>query len=260
VTNDLVKQTEYDEFSGCVDTVEGGDEPSFDRGVSFIKFSAQGEWMLNDEELPQEREYMVAGVKRSCVRWPQESGPPEETILLEPGQKWPDTDEWNAAIPKDEWRTDAGGNPKGPWERTYTILLMDVDSMDRFRFATATIGGGIAIRDIATKIANKRKFSAVEVLAVVRLSTMHMKTKFGGRDRPHFEVIKWITFDGSEPAELPPPPAQPQLEKTVTANGQRKYGVSTGVPAESKPQAKAKGARVLAEPTLSEEMQDKIPM
>jgi hypothetical protein len=242
VTNDLAKQTEYDEFSGCVDTVEGGDEPSFDRGVSFIKFSAQGEWMLNDEELPQEREYMVAGVKRSCVRWPQESGAPEETILLEPGQKWPDTNEWNEAIPKREWRTDAGGNLKGPWERAYTILLMDVDSMDRFRFATATVGGGIAIRDIATKIANKRKFSAVEVLAVVRLSTMHMKTKFGGRDR------------------LPPPPAQPQLEKTVTANGQRKYGVSTGAPAESKPQSKAKGARVLVEPTLSEEMQDKIPM
>ena len=108
MTNDLAKQTEYDEFSGCVDTVEGGDEPSFDRGVSFIKFSAQGEWMLNDEELPQEREYMVAGVKRSCVRWPQESGAPEETILLEPGQKWPDTDEWNAGHSE---KTNGGRTP-----------------------------------------------------------------------------------------------------------------------------------------------------
>ena len=95
-----------------------------------------------------------------------------------------------------------------------------------------------------------------------------MKTRFGGRQRPHFEVVRWITFDDDTPVALPSPSTQPQLdnfaekpapdaETTITAAGERKYELSTSAPpTESKP--KKKGARIVAEPTLSEEMQDKI--
>src|SRR5258708_8170961 len=92
-----------DEFEGCTDAVVGGDESSPDRGVPFIKFSGQAKWQFNEEELPQEREYMVAGVQRDAVHWPQESRPPVEGIKLASGEPWADTDAWNETNPKNEW-------------------------------------------------------------------------------------------------------------------------------------------------------------
>ena len=95
-----------------------------------------------------------------------------------------------------------------------------------------------------------------------------MKTRFGGRQRPHFEVVRWIAFDDGAPVALPSPSTQPRLagqpapvaEKTVTPGGERKYSLSTGTPpAEEKPPAKkAKGARTISEPTAAQEMQDEV--
>ncbi len=73
-----------------------------------------------------------------------------------------------------------------------------------------------------------------------------MNTRFGGRQRPQFKILRWITFE-SEGAMLPaaasaslPSPSQPGQAKPETG-------------------AKAGGARTVEAPTLREELNDDLP-
>jgi hypothetical protein len=44
-----------------------------------------------------------------------------------------------------------------------------------------------------------RAFRGLNTYPVVRLSNTFMKTRFGGRQRPHLEIVRWIRLgdDGS---------------------------------------------------------------
>jgi hypothetical protein len=74
-----------------------------------------------------------------------------------------------------------------------------------------------------------RKSRGEKVCAVVTLSDTFMNTQFGGRQRPHFIVQRWVRLGGGEQPALaaPEPPSLPGLE-------------------------------VVAEPTMSEQMKDEI--
>src|SRR5206468_11998745 len=56
-----------------------------------------------------------------------------------------------------------------------------------------------------------RKFRGAHVYAVVTLSDTFMNTKFGGRQRPHFLIKRWIILggDGGEPVAQVVPPTLP---------------------------------------------------
>jgi hypothetical protein len=54
-----------------------------------------------------------------------------------------------------------------------------------------------------------RRFRGANVYPVVKLADVFMNTRFGGRQRPHFDIIKWITLDGGDNAL--PAPEQPKL-------------------------------------------------
>lgn len=64
------------------------------------------------------------------------------------------------------------------------------------------------------------------------LSDKHMNTRFGGRQRPHFCVVRWIELGGDGKLQSPKPLA---LEGGAT------------------------GLREVKEPTLAEEMNDDLP-
>jgi hypothetical protein len=55
-----------------------------------------------------------------------------------------------------------------------------------------------------------RRFRGEHVYPVITLSDAFMNTRFGGRQRPHFEVKRWIKLGGErgEVEALPPPPQQ----------------------------------------------------
>jgi hypothetical protein len=271
MANDVaVKKALDDGFSGYSDEVEGSGNQSSDRGIPIVKFSNEGKWLFGEEELPPEREYMVGKIGREMIKW-VDGVPGEESYALEPGQPFPDVAALNEAVPQDEWREDPSGKMVGPWVAQHVAFLLDVADMSKYRFPTCTVGGAICISAIVQRTNDKRRFEP-GAYPVVKLRNTFMKTKFGGRLRPHFEVVRWIAFDDGTPVTLPPPSTKPQLnnfaekpapvvEKTVTAAGERKYELSTGTaPAESKSPKKTRGARTVAEPTLKQEMGgDEVP-
>jgi len=101
----------------------------------------------------------------------------------------------NADTPKSEWR-EAFGKLKGPWEAQHIVRLLDPATMDRYSFPTSTNGGHASVAELRQRTRDMRKICGERVFAVVRLRDTFMPTAFGGRQRPHFEIVRFVTFGG----------------------------------------------------------------
>src|SRR6516162_2586098 len=236
--SDIVKKdpTSIDNFAGWEDGVEGDDRPE-GAGIiqgTLIKFTNEGKWVTRDgEELPTDLELVAANVNRVVQKW--SDGQPVETIILQPHQKFPDVEEMNEKVPKKEWVEGPDGQPRGPWQAQHILYLLDPKTMDKFTFPTGTVGGRIGIRELVDKTTWMRRLRGPNVYAVVLLSDTFMNTKWGGRQRPHFKIVRWVSL-GSESGQveaLPPPPS-PQTQSDLPLNE-------------------------VKEPSLAEEMNDEIP-
>jgi hypothetical protein len=245
--SELVKATrqEIDGFDTFSPEVAGADSEggqgapgSVIQGL-MLKFTNEARWEFRDgEEVPPGLELIAVDVLRIAQKWINQE--PIETVILAPGEN-PDVEGRNAASPKSEWGEDFNGNPKGPWQFQYIVYLLNPDTMDRFTFPTGTVGGGIAVRELADKVKWMRRFKGDKVCAVVELSDIFMNTRFGGRQRPHLAIKRWVALGA---AALPPPAAE-----------------QTALPAAAlQPKAESLPMETVAEPTLKEEMGgDEIP-
>ena len=169
-----------------------GDDPSANRIIQgeLIKFTNTATWVTRiGEELSGTLEFVAVDVIRVVQRW--QDGRPIETRVLQPGKKFPNLEELNATVPRSEWREGPDGKLRGPWEAQYLVYLHNPETAERFTYATGTIGGGIAVRDLICRVIWKRKFCGEQVFAVVSLSAVPWKTRHGTRLRPHFEVKRW---------------------------------------------------------------------
>lgn len=228
---DLIKATQpVDGFEGFESRREGDDRPESGSVIqgTIVKFTNDAAWMTrDDDELPANLELVATDVIRLVQKWID--GMPVETRILAPGEKFPDLDALNEAAPKSEWREGPNGKMHGPHQSQYIVHLLDPKTMDRFSFATGTVGGGIAVRELRDKVTWMRRLRGQNVFAVVTLADRHMKTRFGGRQRPHFNVTRWITLGTDDTTALPAPSSGPLPPREVT------------------------------EPTLAEELNDDIP-
>jgi hypothetical protein len=182
-----------DGFAGFEDEVEGVTQPK-SRGVirgTCIKFTNEATWITSDdEEVSSELELIVDDIGRVVQRW--KDGQPIETIVLAPGQKYPDVNELNAAVPQAEWEEGPDGKPRGPWQAQFIVYLLNGATMDSFTFPTGTTGGAIAVRDLVDRTNLMRSFHGPDVYPVVSLADVFMRTRFGGRQRPHFNIKRWV--------------------------------------------------------------------
>jgi hypothetical protein len=191
---------------GFGDHPEGDERPGVIQGT-IVKFTNEAEWVTRDEEkLPADRELIATDIIRVVQKWL--GGMPVETRVLGPGENFPDLETLNEAAPKSEWAEGPDGKKRGPWQSQYIVHLLDPKTMDRFSYATGTVGGGIAVRDLRDKVQQwMRRMRGQNVFAVVTLSDKVMKTKFGSRQRPHFVCVRWIELGGSDATALPAPEA-----------------------------------------------------
>jgi hypothetical protein len=205
-----------DGFAGFEDEVEGATQPE-SRGVirgTCVKFTNEATWVTSDdEELPSGLELIVVDIGRVVQKW--KSGQPIETIVLAPGAKFPDVNELNAAVPQTEWEEGPDGKPRGPWQAQFVVYLLNGETMDRYTFPTGTTGGAIAVRDLVDRTNWMRRFRGPGVFPIVSLTDVFMRTRFGGRQRPHFDIKRWVKLgdDGTalpaaETPLLPDPGAQ----------------------------------------------------
>jgi hypothetical protein len=241
--NEVAKPQFVDGFEQFTDAVEGDDSPAERLIVGpLVKFTNDSAWVTNgDEELPRDLELVVINVARVVQKWVDKRPVKECTRILQPGEKWPDIKELNANAPRSEWHPGPDGKPGGPWQAQYLVYLLNLASIDRYTFATGTTGGGIAVRDLVERTCLIRQFRGQNVYAVVNLADVFMRTRFGGRQRPHFLIKRWIALGGdggilpaASPLALNAPTTESSTDKQV-------------------------GAQTVKPPTLSEEMADTLP-
>jgi hypothetical protein len=256
MNSEVAKQTatEVDGFEGYEDAAEGTQE----RGGQVIqgqrlKFTNEATWETDDgEEIDENREFIAVDVARIVQRWHDQK--PAETIILAPHQKFPDVAKLNADVPREEWVEGPDGNQRGPWQAQHIVYLLDQTTMDRFSFPTGTIGGAIAVRDLTDKVKWMRRFRGQSVLAVVRLRDVFMHTRFGGRQRPRFEVRRWVRFGGEgEPLAVTGPTlvVDPPNKATVALDD---FAKPTKTPPEQE-----SGVQTVDPPSAKEVTDDEIP-
>jgi hypothetical protein len=218
--SDIVKKEPIaivDNFEGWEDGVEGDDQPQ-SAGIiqgNLVKFTNEAAWTTRDgDELPADLELVAVDVNRVVQKW--SGGQPVETIILEPHQKFPDVEEMNAKTPRAEWTEGPDGQPRGPWQAQHILYLLDTGPMDKFTFATGTVGGRIAVGELRDKLMWMRRLRGKNVYPVITLADKFMNTRFGGRQRPHFKIVRWTRLggEGGDVEALPPPQAIPTPQTT----------------------------------------------
>jgi hypothetical protein len=242
-----------DEFDRYTDVIAGADEQTSERAIQgqLVRFTNQGQWMLADETLLTKK-LVVANVRRCLTKWGPDNKP--ETRFLAPGELVPDVEALNEAAPRSEWREGPNGQPQGPYVVQQLAYMVDPVGLDKFTFPTSTIGGGVAVRDLIDRILWLRRLRGNAVYPLVQLTNRFMNTRWGGRPRPHFEIVQWITLDPSggmiptdDPRQLPPQqPAQQAAPKAAPQQPVAK-------PLDAAP------LRTVEPPSVSEDLNDKIP-
>jgi hypothetical protein len=241
--SDIVKKDPtniVDGFEGWEDRFEGDDRPQgagIIQGI-LIKFTNEATWVTRDgDELPENLELVAVDVARVVQRW--EDQQPVETKILEPHEKFPDIEEMNEKIPREEWVEGPDGQPhgRGPWQAQHILYLLDPASMDKYTFPTGTTGGRIAIAALRDKLVWMRRLRGPNVYPVVLLSDTFMKTHWGGRQRPHFKIVRWVSLGGEGGAvQALPPPASPTTQTSAQLD-----------------------LPLVKEPSLKEDLNDEIP-
>jgi hypothetical protein len=192
-----------------------------------VTFSNDGVWITaNEEELPENIELIAVERVAVIQKWGADQKP-LETKWLAVGEKI-DVDALNEATPNAEWREDINGKPVGPWQRQQVVYLLDFNTMEKYTYVTGTVGGNMCVADLMDRVKTMRRLKGVQVYAVVTPTKTFMKTRFGGRQRPAFRIMRWIVMGGGGAAL--PAPETPLLG----------------------------GAQVVKEPSLKEEMADEI--
>ena len=98
--------------------------------------------------------------------------------------------------------------------------MVDLQTMQRFTYPTSTVGGAIAIgSDLEMRVRLMRRFKGPGIYPVVSPGTKHMNTRFGGRQRPHFVIKRWVALGGEGALPLTELPALrgPQTVEPPTA-------------------------------------------
>ena len=243
-----------DGFDGFTDRREGsdGDDRVGDSVIQgqLVKFTNEAKWLLRSgEEVPPELEPIAVDVLRIFQKWINQA--PVETRVLWAGEPVPDLEVLNEAAPKSEWRY-YNNKHIGPWQFQYIVYLLDPNTMDRYTYATGTTGGGICVRDLVQKVKWMRTFRGAQVCPIVALSDVFMNTQFGGRQRPHLIVKRWILLGGDGRALSAPMEPSPKFIDGVQENVENKPAI------QSPPQSDA-GVRTVEPPSYSEELGDEIP-
>jgi hypothetical protein len=165
-----------------------------------LKFTNAAQWETGGgEKIAADRSLIAVEVLRTFQHWL--AGRPTETHILKPGEHFPDIERLNAEAPQSEWR-DLAGKMVGPWQRAHVLYLIDPKTMEGFTYPTSTIGGARAVSELREATRRARMLRGGNLYPVITLADVHMATKFGGRQRPHFVIKEFIPI-GTSRAETP---------------------------------------------------------
>jgi hypothetical protein len=178
-------------------TGESGYETTFERDQSSdnlikgerIKFSGSNIWTdANGKPLDLSIKYLVTGARIGLQRWAKKDDKRVPEVILE--KPLPDVDELNAAIPIAQWEKGLDNKPKAPWALVYVLYLVNPITGQMFTYVNSTVGTRIAYSKLLDQVCTAQSLRGEDVVPIIRLSTKPMKTEFGERPRPHYEVLE----------------------------------------------------------------------
>jgi hypothetical protein len=74
-----------------------------------------------------------------------------------------------------------------------------------------------AVRELRDRVQWMRRFRGISVYPVVTPSDTFMPTRYGGRQRPHFVIERWVTFGDGGECKVLPAPTSPTLPPATEA-------------------------------------------
>ena len=156
------------------------------KGVQLVWNDAQ-HWRDRDGQKAPEQ-LLVVAIDAILQRWLRTAGKPE-VIRDKP---LPDPDALNSAIPIDEWETGIDGQKRPPWADTVVVYFIGPLVGCFYTFVSSTTGGLIAVDHLKeSPVAGMRMLRGDRVVPLVELGERPMKTKFGDKSRPHFNIVDW---------------------------------------------------------------------
>ena len=101
---------------------------------------------------------------------------------------------------------------------TAVVYFIDPLTGGFYTFVSSTTGGRIAVDHLKELVSGMRMLRGDRVLPLITLGERPMKTRFGAKTRPHFEIVDWkeagipVLREEAPKAALPPaskPEAEP---------------------------------------------------
>ena len=200
--NDL---TQYDDDDDDDDGFHGSFAHNRLIRGTLLRWSDSQHWTDRDG-LKAPTPLLVVGVNDALQRWIDNK---PQVIFDKP---LPNEDDLNAAIPISEWELGVDGQRRKPWAHVVVVYAIDPAAGGFYTYVSATTGAHIAFDALKEAVMSMRMLRGGKVLPLVALGERPMKTKFGVKTRPHFEVVDWKTS-----AALPAAPQQEPLQAALPA-------------------------------------------
>jgi hypothetical protein len=213
------------------------------QGDSKLKFNDPN-WSVNDV-LCNDRVLICYDRTFAAIHWGEPGEPPIKVEPLRRGEKPPDLKERNEKIPREDWRIGFNGEPEPPWQLQRVLEFLDFESGERLSWPSnvTVIGSSIAAEELERRIKIVRRLrNGDPVYPQVKLTHTLFPTRYRkDRQRPYLEIVGWIRFTDKGGLEAITSNVMPETTPQITD----KKSPTTQLQA-------------MSEPSLSEEMDDKI--
>jgi hypothetical protein len=83
------------------------------------------------------------------------------------------------------------GKPRAPWATIYVLYLVNPITGQMLTYVNSTTGTRIAYSKLVDQVCTAQSLRGGDVVPIIRLSTKPMKSDFGERPRPHYEVLDY---------------------------------------------------------------------
>jgi hypothetical protein len=104
------------------------------------------------------------------------------------------------------------GAPEHPYKLTLYLYLLDAQTGEISTFSTNTIGGRIAVEELADQVSFMRQAKS-EAIPVVALESKDMPTQYGAtKPRPHFRILGYKERSAVRSPNMITGPAAPALQ------------------------------------------------
>jgi hypothetical protein len=244
--NDVTHSHDDDGFDG---SLTGG---GLIKGV-ILRWSESGAWVDRDGLRPPEILLALACTEAlQCWRGKK----PVETIIAKP---LPDVRALSAAVPRSEWEPGLDNQPKPPWVHQVIIYLINPADAGYFTYLNSTVGARIAFENLREKVITMRALRGARVVPLVKLTHRPMKTAFGMKHRPEFEIVSWRNLGGDSGALSSPKIPRLSGPAIAEAKPETKPATKPDTPASGEAAKTIAALGEVSLPTAAEALADEIP-